>query len=277
MSLRKACFLSTAVFCLFLSGCSSNGAGGDDPDDEIPDRTGLADPEFGYISPAWDTTIRSLDMHDAWHAFGGVDRIGKNYYLLPKATGASTSSDRFRVLSDYFQAWFGVYTVEDDAGGAYGIENGELVLQDILNLAVADQKAWLSAYITDPDTAAAITVTASTSDYSVEEVEIDGCDGWKLSGTMTSTVDVGYYNPPDTGALDSIDQYLWLGQIDSFYTATLKGVFYVWHAPENKELNVVYYNGVMFNDLWDGSAHDTLPAIQAELDRMAKAVTVYAD
>jgi hypothetical protein len=271
MLLRKACFLLTAAFCLFLSGCSGDGDDGD------PDRTGLANPKFGYVSSNWNATIRSLDMHDAWHDIGGVDRVGKNYYLLPKATGASTSSDRFRVLSNYFQAWFGMYTVEDDAGGTYGIKNDEIVLQDILNLAIADQKAWLSAYITDPLKAAAITVTANTSDYTVEDVEIDGCAGWKISGTMTSTVDVGFENPPDTGALDSIDQDIWMGQIAPFDTAILKGVFYVWYAPENKELNVIYYNGVKFDDLIDGSSHDTLPAIRAELDRMAKAITVYED
>jgi hypothetical protein len=270
MSLRKACLLSVAAFCLIMSGCSGGGGGGD------PDRTGLADPKFGYIAPNWDATIRSLDMHDAWDYFGGVDRKGKNYYLLPKATGSSSSSDRFRVLSDYFQSWFGMYTVEDNDGGTYGIKNGEVVLQDILNLALADQKAWLDAYITDPATAASITVSANASDYTVAKVEIDGCDGWKISGKMSSTVDVGSKNPANTGALDSVDPLLWTGRIASFDTVTLKGVFYVWYAPENKELNVIYYNGVAFDDI-GGSSHDTLPAIQAELDQMAKAVTVYGD
>jgi hypothetical protein len=135
----------------------------------------------------------------------------------------------------------------------------------------------MNAYITDPATAASITVTASASDYTVTKVEIDGCEGWKISGPMRSTVDVGSKNPANTGALDSIDPALWTGQIASFDIATLKGVFYVWHAPENKELNVIYYNGIKFDDLIDGSSHDTLPAIQAELDQMAQAITVYAD
>jgi hypothetical protein len=57
----------------------------------------------------------------------------------------------------------------------------------------------------------------------------------------------------------------------------IRGLFYIWYAPESKKLNVIYYNGVMFDDLFDGSPHDTLPAIRAEQDRMAKAVTVYEE
>ena len=65
----------------------------------------------------------------------------------------------------------------------------------------------------------------------------------------------------------------WQGIVASYAPVKLEVVSYVWYAPENKELNIVYYNGVMFDDSL-GVHHRTLPQLSTELDSMALAVTV---
>ncbi|HOX31775.1 MAG TPA: hypothetical protein PLB91_05555 [Spirochaetales bacterium] len=267
MASRSALYPLIVALGLLAAACSSGGGGSQ--------RVGLADPRFGYIAPKWDTKVRSLDMHDYWLSFSGgiVDRRGANYYLLPKSSGGASCSDRFRAASDYFQAWCGVYTVEDDASGAYAInESGEVDIQAILELAQADQNAWLAAY---GDTSGS--AWGDVTMYSVEEAEIDGCAGWKISGPMNSNVDVGTGNPA-TGLepLALPDESLWIDDVGSHQLVSLNGVFYVWHSAETKELNVAYYNGVVYLDK-HSAWHNTLPKVQAELEQMARAISVYEE
>ncbi len=261
MKLFKALFFLAIAFLLF--GCSSG-------DDDA--RVGLAAPRFGSISDNWDSAVNSLGMHEYWLAFEGVDREGTNYFLLPKAAGPFTCSERFNPDSPYFQSWFGMYTVEDNAEGPYAIEGGEVVTDDIIKLALADQKAWLTAYGV-PAADLEVSVDADW-EYAVEDVVVDGTAGWKLRGKMRSNVDVGDANEISFSPLASVDPDIWAGKIGSYAEVVLDGVFYVWYSSENKELNVAYYNGVAFTDEL-GVPHATFDDIEAELESMIAGLTVY--
>ncbi len=50
-------------------------------------------------------------------------------------------------------------------------------------------------------------------------------------------------------------------------------VFYVWHSPDNAELNMIYLSAAEFTDL-AGTDHDYLPQILPELEEMAQGITV---
>lgn len=65
----------------------------------------------------------------------------------------------------------------------------------------------------------------------------------------------------------------WNGAIDSYQTITMNIVFYVWHSPENAELNMIYLSAAEFTDL-AGTDHDYLPQILPELEEMAQGITV---
>ncbi|HPX14392.1 MAG TPA: hypothetical protein PLS27_08560 [Treponemataceae bacterium] len=50
-------------------------------------------------------------------------------------------------------------------------------------------------------------------------------------------------------------------------------VFYVWHSPDNAELNMIYLSAADYTDL-AGTEHNYLPEILPELEEMAQGITV---
>lgn len=235
-----------------------------------PPAEGLADPAFRYISSNWLNQVFNLRMDDIWHYYG-IRARGQNYYFFPKPTQAQTYFDRFNPQSDYFQAWFGAYTVEDSNNTTYALSNNTIDTRAIIQLSIADQKAWLISFAGLPQPTVSIDTSVALN---VEQTHIDGRSGWRITGRIITNVDVGVNNPQfNYSTFLIVPSTAWQGLIGSYATIKLDVVSYVWYAPENRELNVIYYNGVDFNDLM-GTHHRTLPQIATELDSMALSVTV---
>lgn len=258
----KIIFLSILVL---ISGCKK--------DDENPVGNlseGLADPSFKNISTNWYNQVFNLRMDNIWQS-QGINAKGQNYYFFAKPTQSRNYSDRFNPESKYFQAWFGAYTIEDMNNTTYALSNNSLDAEAIFQIAIADQIAWLQSFagLAQP------TVSIDTSaKLKVSQIQIDSRSGWKITGGFNSNVDVGINNPTSNyPSLLIIPTIAWQGFLESYANIKLEVVSYVWYAPENKELNVVYYNGVDFIDS-NGVHHRTLNEISAELDSMAYGVTV---
>jgi hypothetical protein len=209
-------------------------------------------------------------MDNIWQS-QGLNAKGQNYYFFAKPTQSRTYSDRFNPESNYFQAWFGAYTIEDMNNTTYALLNNSLDAKAILQIAVADQIAWLKSFagLSQPKVSIDTTVALNIS-----QIQIDSRSGWKITGRLNSNVDVGVNNPTTNyPSLLIIPTIAWQGLVGSYSNIKLEVVSYVWYAPENKELNIVYYNGIDFIDL-KGVRHSTLNQISAELDSMAYSVTV---
>ncbi|NOY06027.1 MAG: hypothetical protein GXO82_05275, partial [Chlorobi bacterium] len=123
------------LVALLLASCSSN-------ETAPPARVGLEDPVFNYISDDWIPQYYKMSMNSIWQA-EGINRQGFNYYFLPKAVAPNACSERFNPASKYFQSWFGTYTIADNQDGVYAVVNDDLVVDEIIRLAIADQRAWL--------------------------------------------------------------------------------------------------------------------------------------
>lgn len=242
-------------------------------DDENPLGTsavGLSDPSFKNFSTNWYNQVFNMRMDNIWQS-QGLNAKGQNYYFFAKPTQSRTYSDRFNPESNYFQSWFGAYTIEDINNTTYAISNNNVDAKSILKVAIADQIAWLQSFagLSQP------TVSIDTSvAFNVSQIQIDGRSGWKITGRLNSNVDVGLNNPKTNyPSLLIIPSTAWQGLVGSYANVKLDVVSFVWYAPENKELNIVYYNGVDFIDT-NGVRHQTLNQISAELDSMAFSVTV---
>ena len=250
---------------VFISSCNKN--------DENPVQAsprGLADPSFIYISGNWYPQAFNMRMDNIWQS-QGINAKGQNYYFFAKPTGSRTYSDRFNPQSNYFQTWFGAYTIEDQNNATYALSNNVIDAKAIIQLAVADQTAWLLSFGGNSEPSVSIDTSV---DINISRIQIDVRSGWKITGRLNSNVDVGVNNsqsgyPPLLIVPDSA----WRGFLGSYEHVKLDVVSYVWYAPENKELNVVYYNGVEYDDVHN-SHHSTLTLISAELDSMALSVTV---
>ena len=231
---------------------------------------GLVDPSFNNVSTNWYNQVFNLRMDNIWQS-QGINAKGQNYYFFARPTQSRTYSDRFNPESKYFQAWFGAYTIEDMNSTTYAISKNSVDAKAILKVAVADQIAWLQSFagLAQP------TVSIDTSvAINVSQIQIDSRSGWKITGRLNSNVDVGFHNPTSNyPPLLIIPTSAWLGFVESYVNIKLDVVSYVWYAPENKELNIVYYNGVDFTDA-NGAHHSTLNQISAELDSMTYSVTV---
>ncbi len=230
---------------------------------------GREDPTFEYVASDWSKKPYNIRMDDMWHS-EGIGATGQNYYFFPKPATGYRYSERFNPQSDYFQAWFGVYTIEDADNTTYALSDNGIDPQAIFVLAIADQKGWLKSFgLQQP------LVTLDTSvPVDVSEIQIDGNLGWKITGRFNTNMDVGVDNPRwGLPSLLKAPATVWHGLVDSYGAVSLDVVFYVWYASENKELNVIYYNGVEFDDL-NASHHSTLPLISGELDAMASGITV---
>ncbi len=248
-----------------ISGCKK-----DDGNPVVSPTEGLADPAFRYVSTNWLNQVFTLNMDNIWQYYG-IGARGQNYYFFPKPTQARIYSDRFNPESNYFQSWFGAYTIEDSNNTTYALSNNSINAQAILQLSIADQKAWLISFAGLPNPSVSIDTSVALN---VSQVQIDGRSGWKITGRLNSNVDVGVNNPQSNyPSLLIIPSIAWEGFVGSYANVKLEVVSYVWYASENKELNVVYYNGVEFDDL-SASHHRTLPQIFAELDSMALSVIV---
>ncbi|RPI00979.1 MAG: hypothetical protein EHM64_16410 [Ignavibacteriae bacterium] len=248
-----------------ISGCKK-----DDGNPAAPAAEGLAEPAFRYVSANWFNQVFTLPMDNIWQYYG-IAAKGQNYYFLSNPTQARTYSDRFNPQSNYFQSWFGAYTIEDANNTTYALSNNSINAQAILQLSIADQKAWLISFAGMSNPSVSIDTSVAVN---VSQVQVDGRSGWKITGSLISNVDVGANNPQSNRPpLLLIPPSAWQGIVGSYAMVKLEVVSYVWYTPENKELNVVYYNGVEFDDL-SAAHHRTLPLISAELDSMALHVTV---
>jgi len=265
MKFRTVLVILLSTFTLIL-GCKK-----DDGNPVAPPIEGLADPAFQHVSSSWLNQVFTMRMDNIWQYYG-IAAKGQNYYFLPNPTQARTFSDRFNPQSNYFQSWFGAYTIEDSNNTTYAMSNNNINAQAILQLSIADQKAWLISFAGFSSPSVSIDTSVALN---ISQVQVDGCSGWKITGRLISNVDVGVNNPQSNRpALLVIPSIAWQGLVGSYAIVKLEVVTYVWYAPENKEMNVVYYNGVEFDDL-SATHHRTLPLISAELDSMALNVTVH--
>lgn len=256
--MRHLLFYTILGLSILLTNCS---------DDDAPKRVGLNDPLFKNIPESWVSPYFQLDMQEIW-SFYGLNRTGSNYYFLSKPDGFSCSS-RFIPSSIYFQSWVGIYTVEDNQNGTYAIESGVLDAEAIIALAIADQKAWLTFFgLENPE----VYIDQSV-DITIENIEIDNLNGWKLNGGLISNVDVGDNNPQFGQVLIDIDKIYWNESVSSYQDVKLDVTAYIWHSVENGELNVAYFNLVAF-ETNDGLSIKN-DEIREELEEMVQSVTVY--
>ncbi len=92
---------------------------------------------FKNIPDIWINGLMRCDMTRTWQKFGLEISRGANYFTVGKVKdGIST---RFNFVEPQYQSWLGGYTVKLK-------ENRVWILQDHLNLAVADQRSWLKRY-----------------------------------------------------------------------------------------------------------------------------------
>lgn len=237
----------------------------------VPPPAGLADPSFRIISPGWLNQVFKQWMNDIWHN-SGIGAKGMNYFFFPLPAPSHTYSERFNPQSRYFQCWFGAYTVEDSNNATYGLSGDSIDASAIVQLSLADQKAWLQSFAGLSQPSAVIDTTVPVQ---VAAASVDGRSGWKITARLNSNADVGANNPQSNyPSILLIPSSAWQGLVASYTPVKLEVVSYVWYAPENRELNIVYYNGVMFDDSL-GVHHRTLPQLSSELDSMALAVTVH--
>jgi hypothetical protein len=230
---------------------------------------GKTAPVFGYISSHWRTPPYTMPMDSIWEDEGIIAR-GENYYFLPKPVRGRNYSERFNPQSNYFRSWFGVYTIEDTNNTPFAFSNDTLDERIVFDIAIADQKAWLrSLGLSQPLVAIDI-----SENINVSPIQITGHPGWKITGKLNSNVDVGANNPRSLFPSPPIaPSTAWKGLIESYGIANQEVVFYVWYFSERKELIVIYYTGIEFCDLHN-KYHRTLPFISAELDAMARSVTI---
>lgn len=261
--MKKNFVLPVIVLALCAISCSNGSGGSDDP----PVDT---DPVFGYIADAWVNDVFWTDMSDYW-AEQGIAHSGKNYYLFPKPAGDAAYSRRFDPQSPYFQSWIGIYTVKDKDDKAYGIDNGILDQDAVIKLGIADQTGWLRdfARISAPRI-----LIDDTVPVTCEDTTFDGEPAWKLTCRLLTQADVGDTNyQAGVSDLLIVPASCWESSVESFQEINVNIVFYVWHSPENGELNMLYLTGAEYTDL-DGVPHDYLPVILPELEEIAKNVTV---
>ncbi len=233
------------------------------------ERIGLEDPSFVNGSGDWIPQAR-IDMGYIWQS-EGINWEGYNYFFVANAKSPNKCSERFNPNSDYFQSWFGMYTVFDKANEKYALEDGELDEIKIINLAIADQKAWLKNFA-GLDTH---NVYIDTNvNITKEDISIDSHGGWKISGRLVSNVDVGTNNNSDLPELLYAPPAIWEENVESYQKIYLDVFAYVWYTPENKELNVAYFNGVEYESK-DGTTYRTTEKIYSVLEEMIFKITVY--
>ncbi len=235
---------------------------------------GQKDPSFEYVSPNWSKHPYTVRMDEMWQS-EGINATGQNYYFFPKPAKGHKYSERFNPQSNYFQSWFGMYTIEDADHSTYALVGSDLDPQAIFDLAIADQKGWLRSFgLSQP-----LVFLDPSVPVNVTSIQIDGQPGWKITGRVHTNVDVGMNNPQADLLQASLSSLLkapstaWQGHVASYGLADLDVVCYVWYAPQNEELNVIYYTGIEFDDL-SPAHHRTFSSISAELDRMAQGITV---
>ncbi|EMY79768.1 putative lipoprotein [Leptospira weilii serovar Ranarum str. ICFT] len=250
----------------------------------------IDDIKFNYIPFSWDPRVFSAQMDTVWQAFGlninGVPITGKNYFLFAKKIADGTTSQRFDPRSDYFQAWFGIYIVNDEGGMVYSFPNNNFDPTGVVALAAADQIAWLANFANTPTNLLNVTLKEQPT---VSSTQIDGHPGYLVRFRLDSNIDVGYQNNPNPPvypytsdpAFFNIPQSLWLNKLPFLYQSntgynkvTLECVGYVWH--DKNRLNVVYYNGIVYKKSYGGGSffadYRTLLDIGSELETMAKNV-----
>jgi hypothetical protein len=242
--MRKVLIIGQVVFVILLSVCDI-----------------LYSPALGYTSPDWINKPYSIRMDDIWRD-EGIEAMGMNYYYLPKAVKGNSYSERFNPQSKYYQAWFGIYIIE--MINDMDIEKIITVNpQYVLNIAIADQNAWLRS-MGYPETAATGVIT-DTQNIT---------NRWKMTGWMKTNADTGennstsemprFFHPPNI---------VWKESITSYGPINLDLVFYIYQNSKERKIIIIYYNGVEYVDN-DGVTHITLPQIREEMENMVSGVKI---
>lgn len=95
-----------------------------------------------------------------------------------------------------------------------------------------------------------------------------------MSGRIISNVDVGDNNYLDFLDIINIKKQYWEDSVNSYQQVYLDSYAYIWYAPENKELNIAYFNGIEYLSK-DGTTYRTIENIYSELEEMVLNITVY--
>jgi hypothetical protein len=216
--------------------------------------------------------------------------ISMSYFLF--AVGLQNefiynTSQRFSPESEYFQSWFGMYTVNDVNGVTYSLENGTFNPSSVIGLVTVDQTAWLANFAKTPFNILQVTPTGQPV---VTATQINGQPAYKINANLISNIDVGVYNNPVPAvypytadpAFFHIPSSFWLGKVPflntsptGYDTVLLECVAYAWH--ENNRLNVIYYNGISYLEKLNNGvvkSHKTLTSIGAELETMSHNVVL---
>ncbi len=251
-----------SILLFYIISCSDNGT------EHV--KKGLIDPSFGLITENWISQVNKMSMTSIWQN-EGIDLEGNNYYFLPVPKSPYPCSARFFPTSDYFQSWFGMYTINDNSGGTYALSDDELNETEILKLGLADQKAWLINFA-GLDTPSVY--IDSTTSVTKERIIIDSQSGWKITARLGTNVDVGDNNPTDIPEIALIKKEYWENEIKGYQQVFVDVFLFVWYAPENKELNVAYFNGVEYLSK-DGNTFKTPEKVYSELEKMVDKISVY--
>ena len=126
--IKKYSLIILVVFGIITLSCSG-----------VSDPSTSTDPNFTHITDSWIPEVFSLNMGNYWQA-QRITHTGRNYYLLPKAAGGTSYSQRFNPASKYFQSWVGIYTVNDKDGKTYGISDGVLDKEEMARGITVRQK-----------------------------------------------------------------------------------------------------------------------------------------
>jgi hypothetical protein len=214
-------------------------------------------PRFDFVAPGWISPPLSIDMSPYWAAFGLADR-GTNYYSAGAPLGPSPYWERFDPVSPLYQAWFGVYVVDDFPFAAEWRRRDPTVadipdsIADVEALIVADQYVWLAAYGD----------ASPVSEIEPSSVVVFGVpDGYfVMVATMRTSSDVGgtmpsfaWYPPYSTSA----------SLVAPYAPTTYDIVARFKYIPSSRELVVVYASDAAWT-LLDGTRMSTPADVRLE-------------
>jgi len=216
-----------------------------------------AEPTFNYIDSDWLQPI-SQDMSLFWE-MAGLQETGMNYY---STANGSPYWERFNPESPRYQAWFGVYVVDNfefaEEWNTCGSKSASM--QRTIELTMADQIAWLT-FFGNPDPYPVL-VENSIFYYRMR-------NGWyNLFYTLNSSSDLGdIFNPylpmcPDYSLYSSL--------VGPYHDITL--YCNVRFKYENGKFLVIY-SSVSQYQLSDGTWKFPRFYVLGEISRMMSGIT----
>lgn len=226
---------------------------------------------FTIVKKGWINRPLKTPMDEIWK--DRIGRKGMNYFLVgsPKSI-FSKYSERFNPKSELYQAWFGCYTILDrEDGDKYGFENGKLIWEELIQLAVEDQNAWLEAYrVENPNTK----ITEMIGEPSV--VNINNIKAhlsfWK-GESQSDLNENGSISEDLNGILGIPNKDKWNKMVKAHHPVILNGFFIVWRDPSFSATFCCYGCGVEFADL-SGKKLKTFNHIQDDLLEMARRIKI---